>query len=54
MGHVFQLGHSLDLGLLMVGNTAPIRDDPSEDEINLVRSLHGMPVIFDAAWYLEE
>jgi hypothetical protein len=54
MGHVLQLGHSDDLGHLMVGATAPMRDDPSEDEINLISSLYGMPTIFDATWYIDE
>jgi len=54
LGHILQLGHSSDLGHLMVGGTAPITDDPSQDEINLVRSLIGMPVIFDAEWYIDE
>jgi hypothetical protein len=52
MGHVLQLGHSFDLGHLMVGGTMPITDDPSEDEINLIRTLYGMPTVFDATWYL--
>jgi hypothetical protein len=54
MGHVLQLGHSFDLGHLMVGGTAPITDNPSEDEINLIRALYGMPTIFDATWYIDE
>ncbi|MCK4548884.1 MAG: hypothetical protein KAU49_01900 [Candidatus Krumholzibacteria bacterium] len=54
LGHILNLGHSDDLGHLMVGGTAPITDDPSEDEINLVRSLLGMPAIFDAAIYVDE
>jgi len=54
MGHILQLGHSTDLGHLMVGGTSPIIDDPSEDEINLVSTLYGMPAIFDAAWYMDE
>ena len=54
LGHVLQLGHSYDLGHLMVGGTAPMRADASQDEINLVRALFGMPTIFDATWYLDE
>lgn len=54
LGHILQLGHSNDLGHLMVGGTAPITDDPSVDEINLVRSLVGLPTIFDATWYVDE
>ncbi len=54
LGHILQLGHSSDLGHLMVGGTAPMIDDPSLDEINLVRALFGMPTIFDAAWYIDE
>jgi hypothetical protein len=54
LGHILQLGHSTDLGHLMVGGTSPIIDDPSFDEINLVRALYGMPTIFDAVWYLDE
>jgi hypothetical protein len=54
LGHILQLGHSNDLGHLMVGGTAPLIDDPSIDEINLVRSLQGLPVIFDATWYIDE
>ena len=54
MGHILQLGHSEDLGHLMVGGTSPITDDPSEDEINLIRALYGMPTIFDADWYTDE
>ena len=54
LGHILQLGHSDDLGHLMVGGTAPMTDDPSTDEINLVRSLVGLPVIFDATWYVDE
>jgi hypothetical protein len=54
LGHILQLGHSSDLGHLMIGGTAPIIDEPSEDEINLVRTLYGLPTIFDASWYLDE
>ena len=54
LGHVLRLGHSNDLGHLMVGGTSPITDEPSEDEINLIRSLYGLPTIFDANWYLDE
>jgi hypothetical protein len=53
-GHILQLGHSDDLGHLMVGGTSPITDNPSTDEINLVRTLYGLPTIFDANWYVEE
>ncbi len=54
LGHILQLSHSSDLGHLMVGGTAPLIDDPSQDEINLVTALFGMPTIFDAAWYIDE
>ena len=54
LGHILQMGHSSYLGHLMVGVTAPIIDDPSIDEINLVRSLIGLPTIFDATWYIDE
>jgi hypothetical protein len=54
LGHVLQLDHSGDLGHLMVGNTAPLIDDPSQDEINLIKALFGLPTIFDAEWYLDE
>jgi len=52
LGHILQLVHSSDLGHLMY--YSPITDDPSQDEINLVRALTGMPSIFDASWYLDE
>jgi hypothetical protein len=54
LGHILQLGHSNDLGHLMVGATSPIIVDPSEDEVNLVSALVGLPKYFDATWYLEE
>ena len=54
LGHILQLHHSYDLGHLMVGGTAPLIYDPSQDEINLVRSLFGMPTIFDSTWYIDE
>jgi hypothetical protein len=54
LGHIAQLGHSNDLGHLMVGGTAPITDDPSTDEINLVRALMGLPHIIDAVWYVDD
>ena len=54
LGHILRLGHSRDLGHLMVGGTAPITDDPSTDEINLIRALYGMPFIFDSNWYVDE
>ena len=54
LGHILQLAHSYDLGHLMVGVTAPLIYDPSQDEINLVRSLFGMPTIFDSTWYIDE
>jgi len=54
LGHILQLMHSDDLGHLMVGGTMPLIDDPSQDEINLVRALVGMPTIFDATWYEDE
>jgi hypothetical protein len=54
LGHILQLGHSVDLGHLMVGNTAPITDIPSTDEINLVRSLVGVPHIIDTSWYKDD
>ncbi len=54
LGHILQLGHSYDLGHLMVGGTSPITNVPTEDEINLIRSLYGLPTIFDASWHLDE
>ncbi len=54
LGHILQLGHSYDLGHLMVGGTSPISNLPSEDEINLIRSLYGLPAVIDANWYVNE
>lgn len=54
LGHILQLGHSYDLGHLMVGFTAPLTNVPSADETRLVRVLHSYPVIFDTSQILNE
>jgi hypothetical protein len=54
LGHILQLGHSGDLGHLMVGGTSPIINGPSEDELNLVRAITGIPYVVDMDWYLDD
>ncbi len=53
-GHVLQLLHSHDLGHLMVGGTAPLVSQPTEDELRLITILYRLPVIFDAADIIKE
>ncbi|MBN2071707.1 MAG: hypothetical protein JW814_09650 [Candidatus Krumholzibacteriota bacterium] len=54
LGHVVGLKHSLDPGHLMIGMTAPYIDDPSIDELRLLKVIYHLPAIFDSDWFIAD
>ncbi len=53
-GHVVGLYHSLDTAHLMIGMTTPFVDDPSFDELRLLKVIYHTPAIFDSDWFVRE
>jgi len=51
-GHALGVEHSTDTGHLMIGSRTPVVDQPSSDEILLIRAIYNMPRGQSMAWYL--
>lgn len=51
-GHVIGLLHSYDTGHLMLGMSTPRINDPSLDEVRIMRIIYRMPNFFDSDWVL--
>ncbi len=54
LGHVIGLGHSRNVGHLMVGLTMPQAYHPTVDEIRVVQVLYHMPNFFDYRYVVED
>ena len=51
-GHALGVEHSIDTGHLMIGSRTPVVNQPSSDEILLIRAIYNMPRGQSMAWYL--
>ncbi len=54
LGHILGLFHSMDNGHIMIGMTSPSRDDPSTDELRVMKIILNFPHIFDSAMHTYE
>jgi len=53
-GHIIGLGHSRDIGHLMLGGTKPFVDHVTTDEANVVRIIYHLPSVMDFKYIIND
>ena len=53
-GHIIGLGHSRDIGHLMLGGTKPFVDYVTTDEANVVRIIYHLPSVMDFKYIIND